>query len=178
MWVLLWGKGISELKEFPFISKFRVGIKAQLMKTSKAHLHGKHYCPTIISETQYVDILTRNQGWKEWVPLILRGLVIWGVDDSEASTIMSRFSLAWLHIWWAQHHPQGAKWGLEVDHTASDLKVTPSVVSTVSYTRMISVCSLSLRSLVCVSRSTCFSTLISDLLCDEDNAHRQPLELQ
>jgi hypothetical protein len=45
------------------------------MKTSKAHSHGKHYCPTIISETWYADILTRNWGWKEWVPLILRGLV-------------------------------------------------------------------------------------------------------
>jgi hypothetical protein len=76
MWVSLWGKGISELKEFPFIFKFRVGIKTQLMKTSKAHSHGKHYCPTIISETRYADILTRNRGWKERVPLILRGLVI------------------------------------------------------------------------------------------------------
>ena len=35
MWVLLWGKGISELKEFPFISKFRVGFETQLMDTSK-----------------------------------------------------------------------------------------------------------------------------------------------
>ena len=75
-WVSLWGKGISELKEFPFISKFHVGIKTQLMKTSKAHLHGKHYCPTIISETWYTDISTINRGWKERVPLILRGLVI------------------------------------------------------------------------------------------------------
>ena len=73
MWVSLWGKGISELKEFPFIFKFCV---SQLMTTSKAHSHGKHYCPTIISETRYADILTRNRGWKERVPLILRGLVM------------------------------------------------------------------------------------------------------
>ena len=75
MWVSLWGKGISELKEFPFIFKFHIGIKTQLMKTSKAHSHGKHYCPTIISEMRYADISTRNRGWKERVPLILRGLV-------------------------------------------------------------------------------------------------------
>ena len=31
--------------------------------------------PTVISETRYTDIFDRNRGWKERVPLILRGLV-------------------------------------------------------------------------------------------------------
>ena len=31
LWVLLWGKGISELRKFPFISKFRIGFETQLM---------------------------------------------------------------------------------------------------------------------------------------------------
>ena len=108
MWVSLWGKGIWELKEFPFISKFRVSIKTQLMKTSKAHSHGKHYCPTIISETRYADILTRNWGWKERVPLILRGLVTVIIAACPSSRVTSispneSFSLQILakswHLW-------------------------------------------------------------------------------
>ena len=91
MWVSLWGKGISELKEFPFIFKFRAGSETRLMKTSKAHSHGKHYCPTIISETRYTDILTRNRGWKERVPLILRGLVTYKHHDGHCKTPQNWF---------------------------------------------------------------------------------------
>ena len=32
---MLWGKGISELQEFPFISKFRIGFETQLIETTK-----------------------------------------------------------------------------------------------------------------------------------------------
>jgi hypothetical protein len=85
LWVLLWGKGISEVQEFPFISKICVGFETQLIETTK-------YIPTVISETQYADKTNRIQGWKGRVPLILRGLVnfhlipewprtYWCVDD-------------------------------------------------------------------------------------------------
>jgi hypothetical protein len=96
MWVSLWGNGISELKKFSFISKFRVSIKTQLMKTSKAHSHSKHYCPTIISETWYADILTRNRGWKERVPLILRGLIIASKNLSAFQQLQANIQLEWL----------------------------------------------------------------------------------
>jgi hypothetical protein len=49
LWVLLWGKGISEVQEFPFISKIRVGFETQLIDTTK-------YIPTVIKEKVGADI--------------------------------------------------------------------------------------------------------------------------
>jgi hypothetical protein len=57
LWVLLWGKGISEVQEFPFISKIRVSFETQLIETTK-------YIPTVISETRYADKTNRIQGEK------------------------------------------------------------------------------------------------------------------
>ena len=68
LWVLLWGKGISEVREFPFISKIRVGFETQLIETTKC-------IPTVINESGSTDIFIMIRGRKERVPLILRGLV-------------------------------------------------------------------------------------------------------
>jgi len=62
--------------EFPLLSRFHIIFEAQLMKTSMTHSHSKYYSPTIIRETQHVNILTRNWGWTGQVPLILRGLIM------------------------------------------------------------------------------------------------------
>ena len=48
LWALLWGKGISELWEFPFLSKICVGFGTQLIETTK-------FIPTVINEKWYTD---------------------------------------------------------------------------------------------------------------------------
>ena len=48
LWALLWGKGISELQEFPFISKICIGFGTQLIDITK-------FIPMVINEKLYTD---------------------------------------------------------------------------------------------------------------------------
>jgi hypothetical protein len=57
LWVLLWGKGISEVWEFLFISKFRIGFETQLIETTKC-------IPVVINEMGGADIFIRTDGEK------------------------------------------------------------------------------------------------------------------
>jgi hypothetical protein len=56
-WVLLWDNGISEVQEFPFISKIPVGFETQLIETTKC-------IRTVINEMRGADIFIRADGEK------------------------------------------------------------------------------------------------------------------
>jgi hypothetical protein len=48
-------QGISEVQEFPFISRIRVGFETQLIETTK-------YIPTVINEKVGADIFHYDRG--------------------------------------------------------------------------------------------------------------------
>ena len=48
-------QGHFELREFPFISKFRISFETQLIETTKC-------IPTVYDEMRYVDNFNRNAG--------------------------------------------------------------------------------------------------------------------